>query len=140
MLLVVNFPAESLLACSKLTSPALSFTLGLHYLCVNAALRWYHSREDRAALETLQLHRAPACMARTGVKLPSSRWLCAGIPLWPHQHPLGIIYHLLTCASFCLLLLHQDGWTGSSSIKGLLWLLQTASPNCCCKEVATGML
>lgn len=56
MLLVVNFPAESLLACSKLTSPALSFTLGLHYLCVAAALRWYHSRET-----TEQLWRPSSC-------------------------------------------------------------------------------
>lgn len=67
VLLAVNFLAESLLAWSKMTSPAPSFMLGLNCQHVAAALCWYHSRETSEWLQRdPEPCRAPACTARTG--------------------------------------------------------------------------
>lgn len=45
MLLAVNFLAQSLLACSKATSPTPPFMLGLNHQRVAAASCWYYSKK-----------------------------------------------------------------------------------------------
>jgi len=73
VMLAVNFLAESLLACSKVTSPAPLFTLGLNPHHAAAALCWYRSREMSELLwRAPEPHHAPNCMPRTVAKLPTN--------------------------------------------------------------------
>lgn len=74
MLLAVNFLAESLLACSKITSPAPPFMLGLNHQRVAAALCWYHSRKTRERLQRVpeQCHVLPAWQSPWQSCLPAA--------------------------------------------------------------------
>lgn len=118
MLLAVNFLAESLLACSKVTSPALPFMLGLNHQRVAAALCWYHSRKTSERLQRVpeQCHVLPACQSPWQSCLPvagSLQECCSR-----HVSILSMSFAIcLPCPVFSPG--PTPGWAGSRQWKGL---------------------
>lgn len=143
MLLAVNFLAQSLLACSKVTSPASPFMLGLNHQLVAAALCWYHSRKTSERLQRVpeQCHVLPAWQSPWQTCLPaagsSQECCCSHVSIVPVSFATCLpVPHFLSWSYTRL------GGQGADSErdKCLLCLLQKARTvsQLCCRVVMTG--